>query len=230
MKKFLTYTVLIFITLVSLYPFYTMTVMGTYRAEDLFKQIPWLPGNYFFTNLKTVLEADFYQKPLQHVPDRLRRPTGRSDPVHCANRNLIYLLFLNFHKRSCAGRPNQRAKFDLLIPKRYANICKRNDFMDIIRLFIVDDEPMSIQYFKSFFTNHERYLVVGEACDGKRAYEKIKVLKPDLIFADISMPVMDGLTLAEKLLSEDEMTKIILLTSYRDFDYAKRGLRMGVTS
>lgn len=102
--------------------------------------------------------------------------------------------------------------------------------MDKIRLFIVDDEPMSIQYFKSFFVGCDRYEVVGEAYDGKRAYEEIKRVNPDLIFADISMPVMDGLILAEKLLEEDKNTKIILLTSYRDFDYAKKGLELGVTS
>lgn len=59
MKKKLTYILLILITLVSLYPFYTMIVMGTYRSEDLFKQIPIIPGTYFLKNLKTVMEADF---------------------------------------------------------------------------------------------------------------------------------------------------------------------------
>lgn len=58
-KVTLTYVLLIIITLISLYPFYTMVVMSTYRSEDLFKQIPILFGSYFMENLKVVLTFDF---------------------------------------------------------------------------------------------------------------------------------------------------------------------------
>lgn len=58
-KSAATYLALTAVTLISLYPFYSMLMMSTYRAEDLFKQIPLLPGNYLLQNLKTVLGADF---------------------------------------------------------------------------------------------------------------------------------------------------------------------------
>lgn len=99
-----------------------------------------------------------------------------------------------------------------------------------IRLFIVDDEPMSVEYFKSLLKRESEYEIIGEAFDGRTAYRMIKGKKPDIIFADISMPVMDGLELAEKLLNEDKSQKIILLTSYKDFDYARKGLEIGVVS
>lgn len=55
------YGILTAVTLISLYPFYTMLVMSTYRSEDLFVQIPLLPGRHLLENLKTVIEADFFQ-------------------------------------------------------------------------------------------------------------------------------------------------------------------------
>jgi multiple sugar transport system permease protein/cellobiose transport system permease protein len=46
-------------SLVFLFPFYMMVVMGTYYSEDLFKQLPILPSGYILENLKTILSADF---------------------------------------------------------------------------------------------------------------------------------------------------------------------------
>lgn len=55
----LMWTCLSLISLLSLFPFYIMIVMGTHYTEDLFKGIPILPGSYWAENLKTVLQADF---------------------------------------------------------------------------------------------------------------------------------------------------------------------------
>lgn len=52
---------LIVISLLSLFPFYIMIVMGTHYNEDLFKGIPIFPGAYWAENLKTVLRADFFR-------------------------------------------------------------------------------------------------------------------------------------------------------------------------
>lgn len=48
--------------------------------------------------------------------------------------------------------------------------------------------------------------------------------------ADISMPVMDGLEMAEELRKKNQGMKVVLLTSYRDFDYVKKGMSLGVSS
>lgn len=99
------------------------------------------------------------------------------------------------------------------------------------RIYIVDDEMMAIAYFKSLVLEaSSSYQIVGEALQGAAAYPEIMDLKPDIIFVDISMPVMNGLELAEKLLKEDKTLKIVFLTSYRDFDYVKKGMELGITS
>lgn len=48
--------------------------------------------------------------------------------------------------------------------------------------------------------------------------------------ADISMPVMDGLEMAEELRKKNQGMKVVLLTSYREFDYVKKGMSLGVSS
>ena len=97
------------------------------------------------------------------------------------------------------------------------------------RIYIVDDELMAIQYFKYLLQEAGVDCeVIGEASNGVKAIPDILRLKPDIVFADISMPVMDGLQMAEEVLKVNENQKIILLTSYRDFDYAKRGMKIGV--
>ncbi|MCI8282444.1 MAG: helix-turn-helix domain-containing protein [Lachnospiraceae bacterium] len=98
-----------------------------------------------------------------------------------------------------------------------------------VRIYVVDDEPMAVAYFKSLVEEASpEYEIVGEAFWGVQALSDIKRLKPDIAFLDISMPVMNGLTLAEKVLNTHPMQKIVLLTSYQDFDFVKKGLELGV--
>lgn len=97
------------------------------------------------------------------------------------------------------------------------------------RVMIVDDE----RFIRRSFINRidwNRYgmEVVGEAGDGKSACEMIPALEPDVIFADIRMPVMDGLELAAFVRERYSGIYVILVTAYSDFEYARRGIASGV--
>jgi multiple sugar transport system permease protein/cellobiose transport system permease protein len=61
------WVILIAISAVSLFPFFMMVMMSTYRAEDIFTGIKFLPGNYFGINLHTVLSGNFLQSVLNSV-------------------------------------------------------------------------------------------------------------------------------------------------------------------
>lgn len=50
---------LVLVSAVSLYPFYTMVIMSTYKTENIFKGIPFLPSDFFAENLKIVMESNF---------------------------------------------------------------------------------------------------------------------------------------------------------------------------
>lgn len=69
--------------------------------------------------------------------------------------------------------------------------------------------------------------VVGEAADGIEALEVLRAEHPDAVFADIRMPRLSGLDFAENVRAAGDDTPIIFLTSYADFSYAQRAVRLG---
>ena len=101
--------------------------------------------------------------------------------------------------------------------------------MSKLKIFLVDDEPIDIRHFKRLLEGENNvYEVVGDAENGEKALKKIELLKPDIVFADIQMPIMDGLELAEQIKVRHLPIKVILLTAYKDFSYAQRGINAGV--
>lgn len=66
--------------------------------------------------------------------------------------------------------------------------------------------------------------IAAQAEDGIDALEQIKVIKPDIIISDIRMPGMDGLELAETIHTDYPWIKVIILTGFPDFEYAKRAI------
>lgn len=100
---------------------------------------------------------------------------------------------------------------------------------DRLSIYVVDDEPMAIEYFKYLLnTLGDTYTLVGSSTSSMGACLEIPKLKPDVIFTDIVMPVMDGVELAQKLLESDDYL-IYMLTSYKDFEYAKKSVQIGVS-
>jgi two-component system response regulator YesN len=99
----------------------------------------------------------------------------------------------------------------------------------MIGLLIVDDEQTIRQGLKDYVPWHEMGInILGTAEDGIDALEKIKELKPDIVMADIRMPRMDGLQLAQRLKNIAPEIKIIFLTGYDDFSYAKQAVTLNV--
>lgn len=99
----------------------------------------------------------------------------------------------------------------------------------MLTVYIVDDEPMAIQYLEYLLAQSGAACeIVGSATNSTRALEEILRREPDVVFTDISMPVMNGLELARRVL-ERQRPRIYLLTSYEDFQYAKQGVKIGVS-
>lgn len=70
--------------------------------------------------------------------------------------------------------------------------------------------------------------LAGEASDGEMALPLILKSKPDLLITDIKMPFMDGLTLCKLVKKELPDIKIVILSGYDDFNYAKQAINIGV--
>jgi len=70
--------------------------------------------------------------------------------------------------------------------------------------------------------------LVGEAMDGEEGLRLIESSKPDIVITDIYMPVMNGLDMIEQLRKQQYTGKIIILSGYSDFEYARKALRLQV--
>ena len=97
------------------------------------------------------------------------------------------------------------------------------------RVLLVDDEQLILRGLSTVLPWKELNCeVAGTASDGRSGLEMIRRLKPDILFTDIRMPNMDGLTMLAALGSEFPRMQTSVLTAYRDFDYARRALTLGV--
>lgn len=95
-------------------------------------------------------------------------------------------------------------------------------------MLVVDDEALFRQGLIHLVRNNPLgWEVVGEAADGEEAIQAVHSRTPDLIITDINMPVMDGLDLAERIHESGLDIMIIILTGYREFEYAQRAIRYG---
>ncbi|MFC4302449.1 response regulator [Cohnella boryungensis] len=93
---------------------------------------------------------------------------------------------------------------------------------------VVDDENFVRMNFKSFMDwEGHGYQLVGEARNGQEAIDKMAELKPDIVFLDIRMPVMDGLEVLRHLKTHSDPSKVIILSSYNEFEYVREAMLLG---
>ncbi len=84
---------------------------------------------------------------------------------------------------------------------------------DKIKVLIVDDSALMRKSIKEIIMTDPSLEVVGTARDGQDAIEKVQDLKPDIVTMDINMPVMDGLTSLQYILSEYPETPVLMISS-----------------
>lgn len=99
----------------------------------------------------------------------------------------------------------------------------------MLRVYLVDDEPLVLIGMQGLLDWAALgYEIVGTARNGADALRDFEALRPDIVVTDIVMPVMDGLALAEACRRRDATLPVfIMLTSYEDFDFARRSMRFG---
>jgi AmiR/NasT family two-component response regulator len=95
------------------------------------------------------------------------------------------------------------------------------------RVIIADDESLIRMDLREMLTNLG-YLVVGEVGDGRSALNLARELRPDIVLMDIRMPDMDGIE-AAKVLTEERVAPVLLLSAYSDQEYVQRAQQAGVT-
>lgn len=97
------------------------------------------------------------------------------------------------------------------------------------RVALVDDERLILEGLSRVVPWESLGCrVAGTASDGREGLALIRREQPDMVLTDIRMPNMDGLTMLAALHSEFPRMQMTVLTAYRDFDYAKQALTLGV--
>lgn len=99
--------------------------------------------------------------------------------------------------------------------------------MEKLKILIADDHPIVRDGLKSILSIEPDYLVIGEAEDGKEAYEKVSKLKPDIVILDIAMPRLSGIQVTEHIKKAYPKTKVLILSMHKQKEYLLRSLRAG---
>ncbi|WP_141506361.1 response regulator transcription factor [Paenibacillus luteus] len=99
----------------------------------------------------------------------------------------------------------------------------------MFKVLLVEDEEMirkGLRY--TFDWLAADCVIIDEACNGEEGLAKIKQLQPDIVIADVNMPLMDGITMIEKSLDE-AICSYIIISGYDEFHLAKKAIHLGVS-
>lgn len=97
------------------------------------------------------------------------------------------------------------------------------------KVIIVDDEKYVRKSIRNRINWNQYGLeVIAEAGNGEEAYNMVVQFNPDILLADIRMPLVDGIELIKMLAKEYSHIKVIILSAYDDFEYAKQAILLGV--
>lgn len=94
---------------------------------------------------------------------------------------------------------------------------------------IVDDMEIMRKQLKGLEVWGEKtgFVISAEAKDGQEAIKKLRENKMDLVITDIRMPIVDGVELLKKIISEELSYCVVFLSEYTEFEYARQGIVYG---
>ncbi|MFC8430549.1 response regulator [Streptomyces sp. NPDC057253] len=99
--------------------------------------------------------------------------------------------------------------------------------MTVIRLLLVDDDPLVRAGLSLMLGGAEDIEIVGEAADGTEVEGAVDRTRPDVVLMDIRMPSVDGLTATERLRGRPDAPQVVVLTTFHADEQVLRALRAG---
>ena len=97
----------------------------------------------------------------------------------------------------------------------------------MVRVVVVDDEPMVCAHLRTILGSADDIEVVGEAYDGAAGVEAVVRNRPDVVLMDLRMPGVDGLTAIERIAKLADPPAVVVLTTFDADQYVLRALRAG---
>ncbi len=102
-----------------------------------------------------------------------------------------------------------------------------SDSSEPLRVFLADDHPLVLEGIKSLILADSGLALVGEARDGASALRRASELAPDVAVLDLSMPGLNGIEVARKLLEVCPECRVLILTVHEDAVYLRQLLELG---
>ena len=97
-----------------------------------------------------------------------------------------------------------------------------------LSVMLADDEPLIADALQVLIQEIDPEIEIAEKIyDGQKAWAYIQEHQPDAAFLDIRMPKMDGFEVLEKITQHQYDTKVVILSAFRDFEYAQKAIRLG---
>ena len=96
-----------------------------------------------------------------------------------------------------------------------------------MKLLVVDDEPLVRQYIVQCVRDAGENEITAAVNSGAKVLQEMKENPADVVFADITMPKMDGIELLKELKKQYPSTVVIMLTCHDDFEYARAAMQSG---
>jgi DNA-binding NarL/FixJ family response regulator len=103
--------------------------------------------------------------------------------------------------------------------------------MDIVRVVIVDDQPLIRTGLRTMLEHGPGMEIAGEADDGEKAVALARRHRPDVVLMDIRMPVLDGIEATRRITADPELgaVRVIMLTTFDLDDYVYAAIRAGAS-
>ncbi|WP_208585515.1 response regulator transcription factor [Gracilibacillus suaedae] len=97
-----------------------------------------------------------------------------------------------------------------------------------MNVFIIEDEYWALLELQTLLISYQLHHNIYFFDNGEDALDKLSEITPDLVITDITMPGIDGLQLVEQIKQFDHRIECVLLTVHDTFEYAKKGIQLGV--
>ncbi len=116
-----------------------------------------------------------------------------------------------------------------MLESRLYSCVKTEIDMQPLKVFITEDESIVREGLRDMIPwGQYGFVFAGEASDGEMALPMVRKIRPDILITDIRMPFMDGLVFSRLVSKELPKTRIIILSGYDDFEYARQAIELHV--
>lgn len=100
--------------------------------------------------------------------------------------------------------------------------------IEMVRTLIVDDHAAVRKGIRDILEGYDDLEIVAEATDGREAVQSARILHPDLIIMDVSMPHLDGLSASAEIKKFSPETRIVMLSMFSNGPIVDRAKELGL--